>query len=80
MAELYEIAFAIESQRESIARAAAGAVHERQEQARQERRVRRQDRHADVLKLPGSQAPEPPARRPPAMPSGLEETKALRPS
>ena len=43
-------------QRRGIARAVAGAVHERQEQARQERRgrrekrVRRQDRHADVLK------------------------------
>ena len=86
MAELYEIAFAIESQRRAMARAPNGAVPARQVQARQERRgrrekrVRRQDRHADVLKLPGSQAPEPPARRPPAMPSGLEETKALRPS
>ena len=61
MAELYEIAFAIESQRESIARAATGAVHERQEharevQARQERRRRRerlafrQDKGLDALK------------------------------
>ncbi len=61
MAELYEIAFAIESQRESIARTAAGAVHERQEharevQARQERRRHRerlafrQDKSGDALK------------------------------
>ena len=56
MAEPYGIAFAVKSQRRGIARAVAGAVHERQEQARQERRgrrekrVRRQDRHADVLK------------------------------
>ena len=56
MAELYEIAFAIESQRRAMARAPNGAVPARQVQARQERRgrrekrVRRQDRHADVLK------------------------------
>ncbi len=64
MAEPFEIAFAVESQRESIARVVAGAVKARQEQDRQEqtarqerrehreRRVRRQDKHADVLKQP----------------------------
>ena len=56
MAEPFEIAFAVESQRESIARAVAGAVKARQEQDRQERRERRarcslrQDKHAGVLK------------------------------
>ncbi len=68
MAELYEIAFAIESQRESIARAVAGAVHERQEQDRQEqarqkrreqRKLRplRQDKGLDALKLKHARQP-----------------------
>ncbi len=64
MAELYEIAFAVESQRQALADAVDRAVHARQEQDRQEqtakqerrehreRRVRRQDKHADVLKQP----------------------------
>lgn len=64
MAEPFETAFAVESQRQAIADAVAGAVHARQEQDRQEqtarqerrehreRRIRRQDKHADVLKQP----------------------------
>ena len=56
MAEPFETAFAVKSQRQAIADAVAGAVQTRQEQDRQERRERRarcslrQDKHADVLK------------------------------
>ena len=56
MAEPYEIAFAIESQRQAIADAVAGAVKARKIQERQECRERRerhacwQDRGLDALK------------------------------
>ena len=56
MAEPYEIAFAVESQRQAIADAVAGAVKAREMQERQECRERRerhacwQDRGLDALK------------------------------